>query len=138
MSKFQQSRQPVQHPRLRPAHVGRADGVKASALVVEEAARVAQIIDGPMSDFFCESERATIKLLEFRQSHESRARRMRVRRVESIMEIFGPAVRKKKRVAPEFVALPRRRFKLNARGGAGIHNAGEARPDKGRGKNDSP
>ena len=35
---FHQSRQCVEHPRLRPAHVGRAHGVETAALVIEEAA----------------------------------------------------------------------------------------------------
>src|SRR5215207_7126794 len=112
---FEQSRQPVGHPRLRPAHVGRAHGAEASLLVVEEAARVAQLAQRPGGDAVRKLRRVRLAPAQLRERGEGGAGGMCVGRVRAAMVVFRPAVRKKEALAPEAVAALQSTLYLFAR-----------------------
>src|SRR5438876_4071376 len=102
-SLLDQSRESVQHPSFRPAHVWRAHGMKATSLIVKEAVPVAQVLDSPAGNPGSQIKRAGIKPMQINQSRDRGAGRVRVRRIEPVSVVLGPAVRKKEALAPELV-----------------------------------
>src|SRR5688572_5867660 len=59
---LEQTRQRIEHPALRPAHVWFANRVKPPALIIEEASLVAQIFNCPASNILSHVQRSLVEL----------------------------------------------------------------------------
>src|SRR5213593_4497382 len=81
--------------------------MKAPALIIKEAAAIAQIVACPFSNSVRQRYGLRKSLAQFDQRHDRGSGRVRIRRVESIRKILWPAVLKKKSLAPEFITTPK-------------------------------
>src|SRR4030095_15980492 len=93
----------IKHPAFSPAHVGFANRIKTSSLIIKETAPVAQVLKRPGRNFLGHRQRISVETATLKESNDRAGGCVRIRRIRLVMVVFRPPIRKKEVLLPIFV-----------------------------------
>src|ERR1043166_473551 len=79
---------------------------------MEKTLIVAKVVDGPVADQLGQAYGVGNLSAQFDQRNYRRSRRVNVRRIKTISEVFGPTVAEKKSFRPKVIAAAQDRCKI--------------------------